>query len=136
MRRVALVIGSEVGPAGRRRLAGWRWVRVDPGFVAVEAVESLRPGLVIVKEVERPAEVVASVRAAAGAAAIVVLARNFEASEGLRAVAAGAHCYKDAHAPGDQGEIIRAAVLARRRRSGGGGGLPPASSSSSSGSLH
>lgn len=124
MKRVALVVGSDVGPAGRRHLAQWRWIRVDPGFVAVEAAESLRPALVIVKEVERPAEIVALLRRAAADAAIVVLARRFDAVEGQSAVAMGADCYRDARTGIDQNGIIRGAVRARRRRSAGGDGSP------------
>jgi DNA-binding NarL/FixJ family response regulator len=130
MPRVALVIGSEVGPRGRAKLREWSWVRVDPGFAAVEAMESLKPVLVVVKECQRPVEVVASVRSTSAEAAIVVLASDYDEVEGEAALDAGADCYRDARAQVDEDVIIRAAERVHRRGRSGGGGAPPASSSS------
>jgi DNA-binding NarL/FixJ family response regulator len=114
MKRVALVVGQDVGQKGRRKLSRWRWVRVDPGFAAVEAGETLRPALVVVKELPQPVPVVASLRVVAPRAAIVVLAARFDEVEGAEVLAAGADCYRDARRGGVEDAIIRAAEAVRQ----------------------
>lgn len=113
--RLALIVGSDVGPEGARKLARWHWLRLPEGARAVTAAASLRPTVIIVKDAEQPVRTVADLRRVAEQSAVLVLARRYDEAEGRACIAAGAQCYGVARMLQHQDRIIAAALRALRR---------------------